>query len=533
MDKKTIINKDVTDLVFDVAKEMNDVVSSTLGPKGRWVMLGEDGKNSFLTKDGVSIAKRISFDDPVMDSIARIIKQASERTLNEAGDGTTTTIVLTNAILSQAKKYLNSGVAAISLKHGIEKAVEVILEKISESSVPLKTKDDMKKIATISANGDSIIGEIVASAIDVAGKDGAVLIEESKSLSTHLDLVEGFRFDSGYVSPSFINEDKKAIAKYKNALFLVTDADVKSLSELLPILEQCARDKKPLIVVADNISGEALAALIFNSIKHKETGMGMPVCAIKAPYYAEDKRQFLKDLSVVVGATFFSAESGNDIKKAKLSDLGMAASIEIYKNQTIITDGAGDEEKISDQIEQIKNIIMQTDSIEECKFLQERISRLSSGIAIIKVGGSSEVEALEKKYRIEDALEAVKAAISGGIVPGGGSVYNRISDWLSSDMLSLSNEDEKYGFLIVKQALLEPFNRICSNSGKLPELIKRNIELLQSDEKNIGYNAFTDKYVDMLEEGIVDPANVLRSAIKNASSVATSLLMTNCAVISK
>jgi len=366
---------------------------------------------------------------------AQIIKQASQQTATQAGDGTTTSIVLSRALLREAQKYIISGVSPVEMKRGMEKATSLIVERLTEISSPISSEEDIEHIATISANNDRAIGKLIATAVDKAGKDGAITIEEARSLETSLDVVEGFRFDSGYLATAFINDEKRGVVKYEEPYILVTDRKFDSVQDMLPVLELIAREGKPFVIVAEEIEGQALAALIMNAMRGT-----MKVAAVKAPRYGEERRNIMKDLAISVGATFVSTESGMKIGDVKLKDFGRAKKIEIAKSQTTIVGGKGELPEIDARIEAIKAELSQTESIYECERLQERITRLASGIAIIRVGASTEIELIEKKHRIEDALEAVRSAQQEGIVAGGGVALLRATEGIN---FQIDNEEQK------------------------------------------------------------------------------------------
>ena len=498
-----------------------DNVASTLGPRGRNVILHQKGANPIVTKDGVTVAKFVELEDPMQNVGVQILKQASEQTNTSAGDGTTTATVLARAIYKQSLKYIAAGASPVELKRGIDKGVQYIVDNIAEQSTPIKSEKDISHIATISANGDKTIGELIATAVDAAGKDGAISIVEARSVDTSLDVVEGFRFDSGYLSPQFITDERRGAIKYDNPLILVTDDKIETVDELLPILEPVSRDGRPLIVVAENVEGQALAALIMNAVRGT-----MKVAAIKAPKYGEERRNILKDLALSVGATFLSRAGGTRLRDAKFEDLGTAKTIDVLKNGTTIIDGAGDYEEVEGQIDSLKVELEQTESLSECEKIQERITRLASGIAIIKVGAATEIEMIEKKHRIEDALEAVKSAQVGGVVPGGGVALIRAAE--NIDGLETDNDDQSLGIDIIKSAIREPLRQMAINAGKSPDLILADVD---STEGDCGYNFATGEMVELLQEGVIDPAKVTKTALRNAASVASTLLTTNYAIV--
>jgi len=520
MSKKYKSNNLLRERLLKGANVLADNVASTLGPRGRNVLLHRPGINPVITKDGVTVARFVDLEDPFENAAAQIIKQASAQTNSAAGDGTTTATVLAREVLVQSQKYLAAGVSPVELKRGMDKATTVIVENLKEMAIPVSSEEDIAHVATISANGDKTIGSLISTAIDKVGKDGAISIEDSRSTETVLDLVEGFRFDSGYISNQFITDDRRGVAKHDDVLILVTDNNVEFVEDLLPILEVAAREARPLLIVAENIEGQALAALIMNALRGT-----MRIVAVKAPRYGQERRNILSDLAASVGATFVSRESGLRLKDAKLENLGRAKSIEIYKNATTIVDGAGDLDVTEKRIETLKAELEQTDSLSECEKIQERITRLASGVGIIRVGGSTEVEMNEKKHRVEDALEAVMSAKSEGIVPGGGTALIRAVKDLE---VECENEDQELGVKIMLDVVKAPIKQMAENAGESPDLIVNTVE---NSDPAFGWDFATGELVDMLATGIIDPVKVTRVALQNAVSASSTLLTTNYAII--
>ena len=497
-----------------------DNVASTLGPRGRNVILQQKGKRPITTKDGVTVARFVELDDPMQNVGAQILKQASEQTNNKAGDGTTTSTVLARAILKQAQRYLIAGVSPIELKRGVDKAVATIVEKLKDMSSPITSEDDINHIATISANGDETIGKLISMAVDQAGKDGAISIEEARSLETSLDVVEGFIFDSGYLAGAFVTDERKSAVVYDDPLLLITDHKIEHVEEILPILEIVAREGRPFIIVAENVEGQALAALIMNAARGT-----MKVAAIKAPRYGEERRAMLHDLALSTGATYVSRVSGMKLKDTKLEDLGSATKIESFKVKTTIAGGKGDWEQIEERIETYKEELNQTESIHECERIQERITKLASGIAIIRVGAATEIEMIEKKHRIEDALEAVKSAQLEGIVPGGGTALIRAVQGLAVDV---GNEDQRLGVEIVVKAVEDPIRQMALNAGTSPDIVVSSVE---QEDFGYGWDFANNVLTNLLEDGIIDPVKVTRCALQNAASVAGALITSNHAIV--
>ena len=499
--------------------KLADNVATTLGPRGRNVILSKVNSRPIITKDGVSVAKFTDLDDPFENAAAQLLKQAAAETNSMAGDGTTTSTILARDLYVKSQKYLIAGSSPIELKRGMDKATKEIVEKIQSFSRQVDSKEDIKHIATISANGDTAIGSLIATAADQAGHDGAITVEEAKSFETSLDVIEGFRFDSGYFAQAFITNERRNAVEYGESLILVTDYKVDSVQEILPVLELAARESKPFVIVAEQVEGQALAALIMNTVRGS-----MKVVAVKAPRYGQERRNVMEDLCLSVGATFISRSSGKSLSEITLSDLGSCKKIEILKNHTTIVGGLTDWEKIDLRIDSLKSEIKQTDDIEECQRIQERIVRLSSGVAIIKVGGSTEVEMIEKKHRVEDALEAVRAAQAEGVVAGGGVTLLRCRDF----KIDFENEDQKIGAEIVRVALTAPIRQMAANAGQSADLI---IDKINSAKKNFGWDFKNNKIVNMIENGIIDPAKVTRAALQNAVSVASMLITTNNAIV--
>jgi len=493
-----------------------------MGPGGRNVILHQQGSNPIITKDGVTVAKFVEFEDPFENAAAQIIKQASEQTNSVAGDGTTTATVLARAILTSAQKYLKAGSNPVELKRGIDAAVEVVVDSVTEQSKPISSEEDIANIATISANGDTSIGTLVAKAVDLVGKDGAITIQEARSHETSLDVVEGFRFDSGICASAFVTDERRGVAKHEDALIMVTDYSVETVEEIFPILEVAAREKRPLIIVADNIEGQALAAMIMNAMRGT-----MKVAAIKAPRYGEERRNILNDLALSVGATFISRQSGMRLQEATLEHLGRAKTVEASKHNTTIVGGNSNQSDVDDRISTLKAEMTSTDDLRECEKIQERITRLSSGIAIINVGGATEVEMIEKKHRIEDALSAVDSAQTQGIVAGGGTALVNASPSLKT--LKLSSEDQRLGVDIVRRAIEEPLRQMVKNSGASPDVVLEKVKSSKSSSR--GYNVATGKYEDLFKTGVLDPAKVTKTALRNAASASSTLLTADFAII--
>jgi len=521
MTKQYLSKQSLQEKLTSGVNKLTDNVAATYGPRGRNVILHKAGKNPVITKDGVTVAEFVDLEDPFENTAAQIIKQASAKTAQDAGDGTTTSTILARSIFENAQKYIASGVPPTEIKRGVDKAVEVVVKNLAEIATKIKSKDDIQNIATISANGDLVIGELIAKAVDLVGKDGAITIQEARSVETSLDLVEGFRFDSGYLSSKFITDERRNVVKYEDPLVLVTDNNIEHVEDMLPVLEMVARDGRPLLIVAENVEGQALAALIMNSIRGS-----LKVAAVKAPKYGEERRNVLKDLSIAIGATFVSRESGLTLKTTKLEHLGTVKTAEITKYWTTLVGGNGNLDEINNRISNLKAEIEQTDSLHECERIQERITRLASGVAIIRVGGTTEIEAIEKRHRIEDALEAVKSAQQEGIVPGGGTALLLASKKLKVDV---ENADQKIGVKILQESCEAPIRQMAENAGKSPDLITDAVK--KTKKTGHGYDFKNDCLTNLMDKGIVDPVKVTRCALQNAASVATTLFTTNHAIV--
>jgi len=514
-----------SDMSQKILKGINilaDNVASTLGPRGRNVILQEKNKRPIITKDGVTVAEFVDLEDPIENAGAQIIKQAAMQTNLDAGDGTTTATVLSRAILTKAQKYISSGVPPIELQRGIEKAVEVVISNLKDVAQPISCEEDIAHVATISANNDKTIGNLIGRAVSAAGKDGAITVEEARSHQTSLDLVEGFRMDSGYAATAFITDERRRAVTYDNPLLLVTDEKIEHVQDIMGVLELSARESRPLIFISTEVEGQALAAMIMNALKGT-----LKVAAIKAPRYGEERQNILKDLAISTGASFISRSQGRKLSEVKLTDFGTAARIDITRSQTTIVGGEGNQDLIDEQVEELKSDLIREENLHECEKIQDRIARLSSGIAIIRIGAATEIEMIEKKHRVEDALEAVRSAQMEGIITGGGTALIRATTNLEVDV---DNDDQLLGVEIIKEAVQAPLRQMALNAGRSPDIICNTVLNL---EGNIGYNFLTDEVEDLMEAGVIDPVKVTTTALQNAASVSGTLLTTNCAVIEK
>jgi len=498
--------------------KLTDNVASTLGPRGRNVILKRAGSNPIVTKDGVTVAEFVELEDPFENVGAQIVKQASRMTNAEAGDGTTTATVLARAIYTGARRQIASGYSPIEIKRGIDRAVEKVVEGLEAIAVPISSIEDIRHIARISANNDTEIGDLIARAVECVGKDGSITVEGARSLKTSLDLVEGFRFDSGYASSSFITDERRGSVVYEDCFILVADAKIEKVEDILPTLEIVAREGRPLVIVASEIEGQALAALIMNTMRGT-----MRVAAVKAPRYGEERRNIMKDLCLSTGSTYVTKSAGLKLREVKLDNLGQAKKIEITKGVTTIVGGKGDYKEVDKRIETLKVELEQTESLHECERIQERITRLASGIAIIRVGAATEVEMVEKRHRIEDALEAVKAAKDEGIVPGGGVALIR-----AVPNIKRPKSQRDVSRDIVWDAMCEPLRQMASNAGASPDV---TLEAVRRAKGNKGWDFTTEKIVDMIEQGVIDPMKVTRCALQNAASVAGALITSGYAIV--
>jgi len=500
---------------------LTDNVASTLGPRGRNVLLQEKGKTPFITKDGVTVAHFVALEDPFENAGAQVIKQAAIETNNAAGDGTTTSTVLARAILRESQKFIATGISPIELQRGIELGVKEVTNKLKEMSRPVTSMEDIEHIASISANNDESIGKLIAMAFDRVGQDGSITIEESRSLETSLDITEGFRFDAGFCAGAFITDERRAVMHHDEPLLLVTDHKVSTVEQILPILETVARENRPLVIVAEEIEGQALAAIIMNAIRGT-----LKIAGIKAPRYGEERRNTLDDLAMSTGATFITRESGAKLSDVQMSDLGTAKFIESTKYTTTIVGGLCNFEGVEERIGALKALIEQTESMQECERIQERIVRLASGVAVIRVGGATEVEMTEKKHRVEDALEAVKAAQEEGIVVGGGCALLRASSTL---VIETHSSQQALGAQIVQEACKEPIRQMAINSGESPDLVVEKV--MAKNQESVGWNFKKGYLMDMYAHGIIDPVKVTRCALQNAASCAGTLITTNYGII--
>jgi chaperonin GroEL len=496
---------------------LTDAVKATLGPKGRNAILDKKYGAPTITKDGVTVAKEIELKDPWENMGAQLVREVASKTSDTAGDGTTTATVLAHAIYREGMKNVTAGANPMDIKRGIEKAVEVVIEELKKLSKPVQDKKEIAQVGTISANNDPSIGELIAEAMDKVGKDGVITVEEAKSMQTTLDVVEGMQFDRGYISPYFITDPERMVCVLEDVYILIHEKKVSSMKDLLPLLEQTAKMGRPLLIIAEEVEGEALATLVVNKLRGT-----IQVSAVKAPGFGERRKAMLEDIAVLTGGTMISEDLGIKLENVKLTDLGRAKKINIDKENTTIVEGAGDPAKIQGRVKQLKAQIDETTSDYDREKLQERLAKLVGGVAVINVGAATETEMKEKKARVEDALNATRAAVEEGIIPGGGIAFLRCLPALKN--LKLDN-DQQIGVEIVRRALEEPIRQIVNNCGIEGSVVVEKVK--HSKDINHGFDADKEEYVDMIKAGIIDPTKVTRYALQNAASVAALMLTTS------
>ncbi len=519
--KKLAFDVDAREAVRSGVKQLAKAVKVTLGPRGRNVVIEKSFGAPTVTKDGVSVAKEIELEDSYENMGAQMVKSVASKTSDIAGDGTTTATVLAEAIFEEGLKNVTAGASAMALKRGIDKATAALVEELKKISKTVKSSKEIEQVATISANGDSDIGSKIASAMEKVGKDGVITVEEGKALETTIDLVEGMQFDKGYLSPHFVTNAEDMSCVLENPYILVHEAKLSNIKDLVPVLEKVAQDRKPLLIIAEDVEGEALAALVINRLRGT-----LNVCAVKAPGYGDRRKAMLEDIAVLTSAQGVFADLGINLEEMDVSALGTAKKVIINKENTTIIEGAGKSTEVKARIAQIRAEIDNSTSDYDKEKLQERLAKLAGGVAQINVGAATEVEMKEKKARVEDALHATRAAVEEGIVPGGGVALIRAKKVL--DKLKGEGDEEQIGIEIIKRAVAAPMRTIASNAGKEGAIIIQTVE--ESKEPAFGYDARNDKYVDMLKEGIIDPTKVTRSALQNAASISGLLLTTDCII---
>ena len=521
--KELLFNTDARAKLKRGVDALAEAVKVTLGPKGRNVVIDKKFGSPTVTKDGVTVAKEVELSDPIENMGAQMVKEVATKTSDLAGDGTTTATVLAQAIFREGLKNVTAGANPMELKRGIDRAVEAVVEQLRALSVPSAGKKEIAQVGTISANNDKEIGNLIAEAMEKVGKDGVITVEEAKGLETTLETVDGMQFDRGYLSPYFVTDPEKMEAVLDDAYILIHDKKISAMKELLPVLEKVAQSGRPLLIIAEDVEGEALATLVVNKLRGT-----LKVCAVKAPGFGDRRKEMLRDIAVLTGGQVISEEVGFKLENATLNDLGRAKRTVIDKDNTTIVDGKGKEDAIQGRINEIKAAIDKATSDYDREKLQERLAKLSGGVAVINVGAATETEMKEKKARVEDALHATRAAVEEGIVPGGGVALVRAQSALEKIR---GTEDEKIGVDIVRRALEEPIRMIAQNAGAEGSIVVARVK--DAKEKNFGYNAATDAYEDLVKAGVIDPTKVTRTALQNAASIAGLLLTTECVVVEK
>ena len=521
--KQILYSADARGAVLRGVDQLAEAVKATLGPKGRNVVIDKKFGSPVSTKDGVTVAKEIELQDPFENMGAQMLREVASKTSDVAGDGTTTATVLAQSIFREGVKNVTAGANPMELKRGIERGVEAVVEEVKKLSRPTKDKKEIAQVGTISANNDPTIGDLIAEAMEKVGKDGVITVEEAKSMETSLDIVEGMQFDRGYLSPYFVTDAERMETNLENAYILLHEKKISNMRELLPILEQIAKMSRPFLVIAEDVEGEALATLVVNRLRGTLQG-----AAVKAPGFGDRRKEMLKDIAVLTGGNVISEDLGIKLENITLNDLGQAKRITIDKENTTIVEGAGEGSEIEGRVNQIRTQVEETTSDYDREKLQERLAKLVGGVAVINVGAATEAEMKEKKARVEDALNATRAAVEEGVVPGGGVVYLRAIPALDSLADDLEG-DLRLGARIVRRALEEPLRHIAANAGAEGSIVVQKVRDLKDNE---GYDAGTDAYGDMLEKGIIDPTKVTRTALQNAASI-SGLLMTTEALVTE
>ncbi|MGH7476153.1 MAG: chaperonin GroEL [Longimicrobiales bacterium] len=504
--------------------QLAQAVRVTLGPKGRNVVVDRKFGSPTITKDGVTVAKEVELKDPIENMGAQMVKEVATKTSDLAGDGTTTATVLAQAIFREGLKNVTAGANPMAIKRGIDKAVEKVVEALKGFSTPTKGKKEIAQVGAISANNDMEIGDLIADAMEKVGKDGVITVEEAKGLETTLETVEGMQFDRGYLSPYFVTDPERMEAILEDALILIHDKKISSMKDLLPVLEKVAQQGRPLLIIAEDIEGEALATLVVNKLRGT-----LKVCAVKAPGFGDRRKAMLQDVAVLTGGQVISEEVGFKLENTVLSDLGSAKRIVVDKDNTTLVDGAGESDKIKGRIEEIRVAIDKSTSDYDKEKLQERLAKLAGGVAVINVGAATETEMKEKKARVEDALHATRAAVEEGIVAGGGVALLRVQQQLRD--LDVQDAEEQIGVKILLRALEEPIRQISENAGVEGSIVVEKVR--NNESAAFGYNAQTDTYEDLVEAGVIDPTKVTRTALQNAASIASLLLTTECVVVER
>jgi chaperonin GroEL len=521
--KELLFNTEARTKLKKGVDHLAEAVKVTLGPKGRNVVIDKKFGSPTVTKDGVTVAKEVELSDAIENMGAQMVKEVATKTSDLAGDGTTTATVLAQAIFREGLKNVTAGANPMELKRGIDRAVEAVVEQLRTLSVPSAGKREIAQVGTISANNDKEIGNLIAEAMEKVGKDGVITVEEAKGLETTLETVEGMQFDRGYLSPYFVTDPEKMEAVLDDPFILIHDKKISAMKELLPLLEKVAQSGKPLLIIAEDVEGEALATLVVNKLRGT-----LKVAAVKAPGFGDRRKEMLRDIAVLAGGQVISEELGFKLENATLNDLGRAKRVVVDKDNTTLVDGRGKSDAIQGRISEIRTAIDKSTSDYDREKLQERLAKLSGGVAVINVGAATETEMKEKKARVEDALHATRAAVEEGIVPGGGVALIRAQAGLEK---LKGTDDEKIGVEIVRRALEEPIRMIAQNAGAEGSIVVARVK--ESKERNFGYNAATDVYEDLTKAGVIDPTKVTRTALQNAASIAGLLLTTECVVVEK
>jgi chaperonin GroEL len=519
--KQIAFREDAREKILSGVRQLSRAVKVTLGPRGRNVVLAKSWGSPTVTKDGVTVAKEIELPDKFENMGAQMVKEVASKTSDVAGDGTTTATLLAEAIYAQGLKAVTSGFSPTEIKRGIDKAVEAVVENLKTLSKTVKEHAEVAQVGTISANGDAAIGELIADAMDKVGKDGTITVEEAKSTDTNLDVVEGMQFDRGYLSPYFVTDQEDMEAVLEDSYLLIHEKKISTLKDLLPLLEKVSKASKPLLIIAEDVEGEALATLVVNKIRGT-----LNIAAVKAPGYGDRRKAMLEDIAVLTGGTVITEDLGISLDSVQLADLGQAKRVVVDKENTTIVEGAGKSSEIKGRVEQIRRQIEETTSDYDREKLQERLAKLAGGVAVIRVGASTETEMKEKKARVEDALHATRAAVEEGTVPGGGVALVRCMPKL--DALEGQTEGEKMGIKIVRRALEEPMRQIAENAGVEGAVVVETVAARKT--AGYGYNAQTEEYGDLVKMGVIDPTKVVRTALANAASIAGLLLTTDAMV---
>ena len=519
MSKEIVFSDNARNALARGVEKLTDAVKVTMGPRGRNVLIQKSYGSPVITKDGVSVAREIELKDKLEDMGAQLVKEVASNTADEAGDGTTTATVLANAIFSEGLRNITAGANPVEVKRGMDKACEAILENLKAASKVVNGKQDIAQVATISANSDTAIGDMIAEAMEKVGQDGVITVEEAKGISDELDVVEGMQFDRGYLSPYFITNTEKMVAEIESPWILLMDGKISSLKDLLPLLEQVQKTNRPLLIIAEDVEGEALSTLVVNKLR----GV-LNISAVKAPGFGDRRKAMLLDLAILTAGTVVSEETGHTLESTDISMLGQATRVIIDKDNTVIVNGAGEETNVKARVAEIKVQIDATTSEYDKEKLQERLAKLSGGVAVIKVGAATETEMKEKKDRVDDALSATKAAVEEGIVIGGGAAFVRAGAKVSLDLAG----DQQIGAEIILRAIKAPIKQIAQNAGFDTGVVVNGVE--NAGSETIGFNAATGEYVDMFEAGIIDPLKVARVALTNATSVSSMLLTTEAAI---